>query len=543
MAANECIAGREKIGYRLFRFEKLDAGLSEIGVCVLCKNPLTLDETFTNRKGLVSKMSIVCSNSACSKSVVVSDPTSSEDCRLNDAAILGARMSGCGLSVMEELSACIGMLPPLTRPMWTQHNKHISEIAGKVAKQCRLDAAKHLHEKMGKPLDEVIDVIVTVDGTWQKRGRISLFGVVVVIAWLTGQVLDVEVLSKHCGACKMHEHLSSDEFEEWYADHEEDCECNYKGSSNAMEIEGVKRIWVRSVYDLKLRYTTYIGDGDVKTFAILTELQPYGPNVTIIKHECVGHVQKRLGTALRNLKKSGALGDDGRPVKFKGRLTNDAIKALNVYYGGAIRDSGGSVDAMVKAIDASFLHSISTDDHPCHVKCPEHKPPDQISWCKFRIAEFEGKPKPKHKPLIPRDLDKYVRPVYQRLANRDLLERCTLGATQNQNESFNNLIWLRASKTQMLSATNVELAVNIAVLVYNKGKELAMKDMLLVLGLQQTQRASEYYKKADRLRLYKSEKRASAVEKRRRRRKNRNRAAAEESAIAQEGPTYGSGEF
>ena len=227
------------------------------------------------------------------------------------------------------------------------------------------------------------------------------------------------------------------------------------------------------------------------------------------------------------MKKSGALGDDGRPVKFKGRLTNDAIKALNVYYGGAIRDSGGSVDAMVKAIDASFLHSISTDDHPCHVKCPEHKPPDQISWCKFRIAEFEGKPKPKHKPLIP----------------RDLLERCTLGATQNQNESFNNLIWLRASKTQMLSATNVELAVNIAVLVYNKGKELAMKDMLLALGLQQTQRASEYYKKADRLQLYKSEKRASAVEKRRRRRKNRNRAAAEESAIAQEGPTYGSGEF
>ena len=122
-----------------------------------------------------------------------------------------------------------------------------------VAKQCCVEAAQHLHEKMGKPLNEVIDVIVTVDGTWQKRGRTYLFGVVVVIARVTGQVLDVEVLSKHCGACKMNEGLSSEEYEEWYADHEENCECNYKGSSNAIEVEGVKRIWLRSEVDLKLR--------------------------------------------------------------------------------------------------------------------------------------------------------------------------------------------------------------------------------------------------------------------------------------------------
>jgi len=43
---------------------------------------------------------------------------------------------------------------------------------------------------------------------------------------------------------------------------------------------------------------------------------------------------------------------------------------------------------------------------------------------------------PTHKPLIPRDLAKYAKPVYQHLANRDFLERCTLGAIQNQNESF-----------------------------------------------------------------------------------------------------------
>ena len=199
-----------------------------------------LHETFGNRRGLVSRVSITCSNSSCKKSVLLSDPSSSEDNCLNDAAILGTRMASCGHNALQEFSACVGMLHPLSRPMWTKHNRVISASSTVVAKQCCVEAAQHLHEKMGKPLNEVIDVIVTVDGTWQKRGRTSLFGVVVVIAWVAGQVLDVEVLSKHCEACKMNEGLlSSEEYEEWYADHEENCECNYKGSSNAMEVEGV----------------------------------------------------------------------------------------------------------------------------------------------------------------------------------------------------------------------------------------------------------------------------------------------------------------
>ena len=33
--------------------------------------------------------------------------------------------------------------------------------------------------RVGKPYDEVIDVIEMVDGAWQKRGCTSLFGVLV----------------------------------------------------------------------------------------------------------------------------------------------------------------------------------------------------------------------------------------------------------------------------------------------------------------------------------------------------------------------------
>lgn len=167
LSCDECVAGEDNVGYRLLKLEKIDMGLGELCVCKHCHSTLKL---VGNRKGLVSRINIVCSNTACKKSILLSDPSSSEDTKINDAAILGTRMAGCGHGAMQELSACLGMLPPLSRPMWTKHNKAISATSTVVARNCRLEAARHLHEKKGKPPNEIIDVIVTVDGTWQKRG-------------------------------------------------------------------------------------------------------------------------------------------------------------------------------------------------------------------------------------------------------------------------------------------------------------------------------------------------------------------------------------
>ena len=50
--------------------------------------------------------------------------------------------------------------------------------------------------------DQVVDILVSCDGTWQKRGFSSLFGVVFIIAYETGKVLDYAVLSKHYIGCK-----------------------------------------------------------------------------------------------------------------------------------------------------------------------------------------------------------------------------------------------------------------------------------------------------------------------------------------------------
>ena len=88
------------------------------------------------------------------------------------------------------------------------------------------------------------------------------------------------------------------------ADHT--CTKNHTGSSPAMEVEGIKRIFNRSVTKRNIRITGYVWDGDTKAYCKVVEEQPYGEEFEIKKYDCVGHVQKCVGSNLRKLKaKSG----------------------------------------------------------------------------------------------------------------------------------------------------------------------------------------------------------------------------------------------
>lgn len=116
---------------------------------------------------------------------------------------------------------------------------------------------------------------------------------------------------------------------------------------------------------------------------------------------------------------------------------------------------------------ATFYHSISTNEHPVHMMCPG----GDKSWCKYNHAIAKGEPPPKHKPTIPRNLAHIVKKVFLDFSSDTLMERCALGATQNQNESFNSLIWRRCVKTEFCSLDVVEIAVSLAAITFNSGQE------------------------------------------------------------------------
>ena len=91
-----------------------------------------------------------------------------------------------------------------------------------------------------------------------------------------------------------------DAFNVWYESHKHLCRLNYEGSAGGMEVVGAKTIFERNVETHNMRYIKYLGDGDSKSFA---QIENTYDGIKVEKLKCVGHVQKRVGTRLRELKK------------------------------------------------------------------------------------------------------------------------------------------------------------------------------------------------------------------------------------------------
>ncbi|XP_012150434.1 uncharacterized protein LOC105663769 [Megachile rotundata] len=226
-----------------------------------------------------------------------------------------------------------------------------------------------------------------------------------------------------------------------------------------MEVEGIIEMFRRSELLYGIKYSNYIGDGDSKTFKGLLDCEAYD-NFTVQKKECIGHVQKRMGTRLRNLKKNN------KGLSGKGKLTGKLIDELALYYGLAIRRNSNSVEDMKKEIWATLHHKISTDSKPQHQFCPV----GETSRCSYQKAIATNTLSCyKHKPPMPDVVFKAVQPIYEELSKDEVLNRCLGGYTQNKNESFNANVWAIAPKTQAIGKKTLQIAVDLAVCNFNDG--------------------------------------------------------------------------
>ena len=194
--------------------------------------------------------------------------------------------------------------------------------------------------------------------------------------------------------------------------------------------------------------------------------------------------------------------------------------------------------AMQRAVMAMFYHSISTDELPTHMMCPG----GDKSWCKFNRAIAKGEPPPKHNPTILRNLARIVRKVILDLSSDALMERCVLGATQNQNESFNSLIWRRYVKTELCSLDVVEISVSLAVITFNSGQEI-LKGLFDKLKYRYTPTLAHFLIKSDDRRIWLASYRGKELLKKRRQQLRLDSVSLAEEQREAEGETYGSGRF
>ena len=207
-------------------------------------------------------------------------------------------------------------------------------------------------------------------------------------------------------------------------------------------------------------FSELYGDGESKSHKQVKDVYS-DAGVEVTKQECIGHVQKRVGTALRKLKKE-TLGLGG-----KGKLTDAIIDKLQNYYGIAIRSNVGNLEGMKQAVLASLFHCASNESRKLHDYCLV----GPNSWCGYQRDRANYK----HGPGLPLAVIAKVKPVYQRLSEDSLLQKCLHGKTQNRNESLNGMVWQRVPKEVFVGKDVLEFGLFDAVSHFNMGAETVLQ--------------------------------------------------------------------
>ena len=476
-----------------------------------CRKPsLVLENDKKKNSGLAISLIVRCSecgndlnstmtSSKCAGAQSVFD--------VNRRATAAASATGMGYAGLANFSEFMN-IPVVHHKTFAAHTKVISDRSEVFSRDVMEKAVETVKAAYPEQTSNVKDIHVSFDGSWHKRGHTSKSGIGLVIERKTGLIVDYEVLTSYCPICattgKRLEQENVVKYQRWQRDHKTVCSANYQGPSGGMEKEAALRIWSRSVVKNNLRYVSMISDGDAKTISELHALDPY-PGIKVAKHECVNHVGKRLGTALRNLvaEKSKAKPKVTLGGKGHGKLRSEVIATLQRYYTKAIR-SNTTVPATKEAVTAIIDHGSSTDADPKHDNCPK----GDDSWCFWQKANAKGLPPGSHEDNVGTPLCKIVvdsiRPTFERMSTDELLGRCILQTTQNANESAHALIWARCPKHQFVNRNRLSIAVSVGVAEFNFGASASRKfldNLSLPVG-EETRRRG---KKRDYLRTVKAE--------------------------------------
>lgn len=471
--------------------------------CLKCKN-CNSDVTFSRSsvRGLGFHLVIKCE---CKNPLrVSSSPLVNNAYEINRRLMFVMRILGLGLRSINTFCSLMELSAGFANNTYYAFITNLLEASKSTFDAIQRKAIAEERQKNVEAGYEETHLSVSGDGSWKKRGFSSLFGVATLIGKYTHKVLDFVVKSSFCQSCSnWASKKDTNEYDMWYETHEEHCSINHTGSAGKMEVDSVKEMFCRSESH-GVKYATYIGDGDTKTFQAVLNCDPYD-DLIVQKKECIGHVQKRMGTRLRAAKKQ----HKGIGGKGAGKLTDKLIKDLALYYGLAIRRHPNSAEEMKKAVWGTFDHKCSTDEEPKHENCP----PGENSWCKWRVAEAKNELADfHHEPALQKSVQEAIRPVYEALSRDDLLQRCTGGNTQNDNECFNSCLWKLVPKHLHCGEQTVKIAAYISAGIFNEGYSSILKTMQ-ALGIVLGRNSVNFATKTDDRRVESAENKLSELNK------------------------------
>lgn len=228
-------------------------------------------------------------------------------------------------------------------------------------------------------------------------------------------------------------------------------------------------------------------------------------------------------------------------------MTGQMIDKLTVYYALAIRRNSDSAGKMANDIWATYYHYSSTDEHPQHSKCPA----GSDSWCEWqralaalpdaKLRKKKVVPRFSHSyKSLPKDVLEATKPVYVDLSQKELLHRCVGGFTQNNNESYNQLIWKINPKNLSGGLVPVEIAAYTSACIFNIGN-IAILKIFEALGVPCGSHAHQFVATEDEKRVSTAEQRTQDATRERRIARRQNQVDILEAAANAEGTLYGPG--
>ena len=190
--------------------------------------------------GLSSKLEVACSE--CEDVVVrqyscqrVGDAHSSNvPFDVNIHAVFAFRGVGCGFSAIKKWCGLMNFPSCLAYNTYSSNLTKLESSSRQTFEEIKKTTGKAIRDAYADVVvlpdqDGVLNIAVSYDGSWQKRGHSSHNEVGCVIDLLTGLPIDYVVLSNFCLKCKIGS-SKSEETTDWQTRHARNCPKNYAGN-------------------------------------------------------------------------------------------------------------------------------------------------------------------------------------------------------------------------------------------------------------------------------------------------------------------------
>ena len=144
----------------------------------------------------------------------------------------------------------------------------------------------------------------------------------------------------------------------------------------------------------------------------------------IKKEDCINYIAKRMKNGIMNLRKSLMGTKDSISGNKKGHVAEKIASKLTNYYADALKTNAPDIKSMQNAVFASLYHMSSTNEEPNHKLCPT----GEKSWCRYQRETFlkvEDSKRTKHNAELAVRCVTLLEPLYTRLTNADLWQRCS----------------------------------------------------------------------------------------------------------------------